>query len=1022
MKIRHTCGLLPMLLLFTLLTPYPAQADTALEWTEVAKPGPEGNIIVTPSEVSEIAIGRNGVLYTIDSENSRGYRSLDAGLSWEDISSALSDAGAELPASKIAVAPDNEGIVAVVTDSGRAVYISLDGGISWDDTNMPALTGDIQALAISARYTEGGKLRREIAVGTAVWGDNVTSGQLWVLNGGLMWASWRNQNLAIGASPVGGEVSAIAYSPDYDDDRTILVVASTSSDVAADYKNKTWLCLGERNAEDGTTSWDSFDGYPVEIAAAGDGIDVVSIKSSLALPSNYSSEDELSRPLFVSYNREPDDGDDVYLIDEDTRYRLDANGGVDINIAAISYHGTTDSGTLLAGDVDPVAGTLTVQVRRTENPFARYPESPEWHKASVPPTGPGNAVISWSPDGKIAYCGTGQSPGAELDESAVSASSDGDKWRQMGLMDTAFQLADVAVAPDSEVLFVTSSSTFGPEGIWRSFSDPLGKSWERVLTMDTDTNAVILRLSPNYIDDHTIYAAEVGGEQIAVSHNRGRSWEWCRRPPGLVVDLAVEDEDTVYAALPGGEVTKSTHGGWRWQEPIETSLTAINMLAVVDDNTMLVGGRNGDVAFSADGGESFIEISEAIGSGSGDIQVVADADFSENDIIYAATNLPDEGLWCWVIGVSTEWEQIDKSITEQGEGQRISGLAVGSERTLYALKSEPAGDTTGGMTRWLCSSCCQGCMDFEYDFINFSLPQGAAFDSTAVFPNNLPYLKLSGDAEQNDLWTVDTANQTIYRFQDTLCKFGPSLDAPPNAAVISLGPCPCERPSSLILDWEELNDVTEYEIAMYLDADSAIEVWTAHSYYDGVIVTGVNDMVSLSSGSAYYWKVRTTKPIKSPWSEMRSFAAALGAAPIMVSPSPGATDVPISPVFSWKAVNRASDYEFLLARDSEFTDVVVALTGADALQTNAWGWDKKLEYATTYFWKVRAISATSYSEWGTGVFTTEAAPTALPPSHSPSPPSSPESMPSVPFYLLVIIGLGVTLVIVLLVLVIRTGR
>ncbi|GAI69936.1 unnamed protein product, partial [marine sediment metagenome] len=37
--------------------------------------------------------------------------------------------------------------------------------------------------------------------------------------------------------------------------------------------------------------------------------------------------------------------------------------------AAISYHGTMDSGTLLAGDVDPVAGTLTVQVRRTENPF-----------------------------------------------------------------------------------------------------------------------------------------------------------------------------------------------------------------------------------------------------------------------------------------------------------------------------------------------------------------------------------------------------------------------------------------------------------------------------------------------------------------------------------------------------------------------------------------------------------------------------------------------------------------------------
>ncbi|GAI48300.1 unnamed protein product, partial [marine sediment metagenome] len=128
------------------------------------------------------------------------------------------------------------------------------------------------------------------------------------------------------------------------------------------------------------------------------------------------------------------------------------------------------------------------------------------------------------------------------------------------------------MAPDSEFLFVTSSSTFGPEGIWRSFSDPLGKSWERVLQMDTDTNAVIVRLSPDYNNDHTLYVAEVGGEQIAVSHNGGRSWEWWRRSLGPVVDMAVKDEDTVYAALPSGEVAKSTDSGWDWDKPVETTL------------------------------------------------------------------------------------------------------------------------------------------------------------------------------------------------------------------------------------------------------------------------------------------------------------------------------------------------------------------------------------------------------------------------------------------------------------------
>ena len=1020
MKIKHACGLLAVLLLFASLASYPARAEpAALEWAEVDKPGMKDNVVVTPSEVSEIAIGDDGVLYASDSENSRAYRSLDAGASWEDITRWLVDAGAELPTSKIAVAPDEPGIVAAVTSDGSKVYLSTDSGATWTDASIPSIVGTIQTITISNQYTEAGKSFREIAIGTAVWGDNVTSGQVWVLRLGETWVSWQDQSLAIDPSRVGGEVSALAYSLDYQRDRTLVVVASTAADVAVDFQNRTWLCLGERDTEDGTTSWDSFDDYPVEVVAAGDAAGVAWVNSSLTLPSDYSSEDESSRRLFVSYDREPDAGEDVYLIKEDTPYRLDANGGADINIASISYHGTTDSGTLLAGDVDPVTETLTVQVRRTSNPFDPMPT---WYLSTVPPTGPGNAKVNWSPDGEIAYCGTGQSPGASLDESAVSASLDGDKWRQMGLIDTVIKLVDIAVAPDSKSLFVTTYSPFGPEGIWRSAGAPLGRYWERLLTIDTsDTSAgvVILRLSPNYSDDYTMYAAEVGGNLMAVSHNRGNSWQW-RHAPGPVIDLAVEDEDTIYAALPGGEITKSTDGGWRWEDPRETTLSDINMLAIAGNETILVGGRNGEVAYSIDGGASFTRIREVIGSGSGDVQVAADANYPENGIIYAAASLPDEGLWRWVVGVSTEWEQIDRSITELEGGQCIGGLAVGPEGTLYALRLEPASDTTGGMTRWLCPTC-PTCMDFECDFINFSLPPGTTFNSTAVFPSTLPYLKLSGDAEQNELWAVDTANQTIYRFQDTLCKVGPSLDAPADGDIIPLGPCPCERPSSLILDWEELEDVTQYEVAVYLDADSASEVWMAHSDYDDVIATGGNDPVPLSSGTAYYWKVRSTEPIKSPWSEMRSFVLALMEVEGLY-PAPGATGVSVWPVFTWNSVAGATGYEFVLARDSEFTDVVVALTGADALQTTAWGCDRELDYFTTYFWKVRAISATSYSEWGTNVFTTRTALIALPPSHSSSPPSLAEPMPSVSFYLLVIIGLGVTLVIVLLVLIVRTGR
>jgi photosystem II stability/assembly factor-like uncharacterized protein len=1021
MKTKCACGLLVLLLSSTVPAPFPVQAGShALAWTAVDKPGEDGNIVVSPSEVSEIAVGSDGVIYAIDSsENSKVYRSLNSGVTWKDITDKLVNEGAELPAIKITVAPDKPGTVAVVTNNGTEVYLSTDGGTDWTNTSVPSLEGTIQAIAISKEYTQSGEDYRGIAIGTAVWGDSATTGQVWVRQLGETVPSWQNLNLTVDPAHIGGEVSALAYSPDYPDDPVILAVASTSdgSDVAADYRNGTWLCLFDG------ASWNSLADYPVEITLAGDGLGVSRIYSSLALPSDYSSEEAESRQLFVSYDREPDANDDVYSVSDATPYRLDADGGNDIDISSIAYYGTVTSGKLLAGDVSPIVGSLTVQVRRTANPWDL---APTWELASVPPTGPGNAKMGWSPDGEIAYCGTGQIPGEALDESAFSISlDDGDKWRQMGLMDTVIRLADIVPAPDSKSLFITTYSPFGPEGIWRTAGDPLGGRWERLLTMDTSTDAVILRRSLNYSDDDTMYAAEVGGSQMAVSHNRGNSWEWCRGRPGLVVDMVVGDEETMYVALPGGYVRKSVNGAFTWQGAENTHLSDINMLAIVDEETILVGGKNGDVSYSTDGGASFSQIRGVIGNGSGDVQVVADANYQKNSIIYAATDVNDEGVWRWVIGVSTEWEQIDESITGLDDGQRIGGLAVGSEGTLYALRLEPATSTSGGITRSLNPSVSDA-TEVEFELVNNTLPAGSTFDPAPLFPNIPPYLQLSGNARQNELWTIDTSNQIIYRFQDTLCKVGPAPEMPEAGGIAPIDSS--GYVTSLTLRWEELEGTEEYEAVIYQDSDANQSLWSGTTTGNAVNATKANDPAQLLSGDTYYWRVRSIEPVKSPWSQFRSFTPALGngqwsplAAPAGISPLPGTTNVPIRPAFAWQPADWATGYEFVLARDSQFTDVVATMTGADALPTPVWGYDRDLDYSTTYFWKVRAISDTSYSEWGTGVFTTEPPPPApmLPQS---SPPPSPPQEPALPDYLLwIVLGTGVTLVLSLVVLIVRTG-
>lgn len=1022
--------LIALLLLGAALVPATVGAkQPTLEWDSINAPGKDDNTVVSPSEVSDIAVGGGGIVYAIDGEYSGVYRSDDAGISWEEIGDALVEAGAVLPASKIAIAPDDSNTIAVVTDAGTKVYLSFDGGDEWSDTFVPGLSGNIQAIAISPKYTVDGKRFREIAIGTSEWGDNSSTGQVWILQLGSVWSSWKNQNLTIDLLHVGGEVSALKYSPAYSRDGTILIVASTGSDVAAAYQQRTFICAGKWDPATKIMLWDSFTGYPVEIGNGGDAPGVSYVHSSLALPSDYSSDKEETLQFLVSCDREPDASDDVYWIDDSTAHRLDTDGGASIDICSIAYYGTIESGMLLVGDASPVSGSLTVQVRRTEAPFHTLPT---WEMSFVPPTGPGNAVLGWSKDGKIAYCGTGQNPGAgtALDESALSASTDdGDRWRQMGLMDTFIEISGIAVTPSGNSLYVTTSSTFGPEGIWSSAGDPLNGHWYRLLTMDTSTDTIILRLSPYYEDDDTIYATEVGGTRMALSQNRGNTWEW-HYAPGPVIDLAVEDNETLYAALPGGEVSKSINWARTWmEEAVETGLPGINMLTLAPNGTLFAGGTNGQIAYSTDGGASFTIIDEPVGGGSGNINVLADINYTENGIIYAATDIPDAGIWRWVIGDSSEWEQIDKAVTELADGQEIGGFVMGTEGTLYALRLEPASPTTGGITRSLNPSsaeCCDGAV--EFDLANESLPAGTSFAINGGLISSSHYPRLSGDEEQNDLWALDSVNQLIYRFQDILCKSGPELNEPEDESILPIGPCSCEQVTCLFLGWQDLTGAKTYEVGIYRDPECMEDIWTGSSDYacDDIRAVGEGNSAVLVSNNSYYWRMRSIEPLISPWSDTWSFTIALADAPVGFFPASGSTEMTIRPAFTWDSIAKASSYEFILARDSDFTDLVVNITGTDALTTTAWKCDIDLDYSSSYFWKVRGITEISYGDWTTNTFSTGAAPstpssviTAQP---TAPPPPLPEATVSVPFFVIVIIGLGIALIVVLLILIIKQGR
>ena len=60
----------------------------AMKWSVVDTPSSLGSVIVSPSEINAIAVGNDGrTLYAIDIPNSKVYKSLNSGITWDDMSS-----------------------------------------------------------------------------------------------------------------------------------------------------------------------------------------------------------------------------------------------------------------------------------------------------------------------------------------------------------------------------------------------------------------------------------------------------------------------------------------------------------------------------------------------------------------------------------------------------------------------------------------------------------------------------------------------------------------------------------------------------------------------------------------------------------------------------------------------------------------------------------------------------------------------------------------------------------------------
>jgi hypothetical protein len=238
------------------------------------------------------------------------------------------------------------------------------------------------------------------------------------------------------------------------------------------------------------------------------------------------------------------------------------------------------------------------------------------------------------------------------------------------------------------------------------------------------------------------------------------------------------------------------------------------------------------------------------------------------------------------------------------------------------------------------------------------------------------------------------------------------------------------------MSWEKLAaDAKKYEIKVNTRED-----FKGTDYSPNATTLTSATASNLQDGVSFYWKVRVLadQKLQSRWSDVWSFTTALGEGQwnpfvggVSEAPAPGATGVSLTPTFAWNAADWTTTYEFALAKDAAFSDVIVSKTfdGTTYLSESA------LSYSTTYYWKVRAKGASSYSEWATSVFTTMAEPEEPPPPVVvvENPPATitlpapiveipPAPAPISPAFIWAIIIVGAILVIAVIVLIVRTRR